>query len=129
MIRGTTAHFTFKIPYPKDELAWATIKFWQEGNTSLYLPITKKLEHCDAPEGSMELCVSLTADETKRFSEKYKGKVQIRAQHSTDGTIFGNRPTLFTVYPMNDGILDEDPTLPAENADNWVVFDGGTVTV
>lgn len=117
------------MPYPKEELAWATIKFWQEGNQSLYLPITKKLEHCDAPEGSTELCVSLTADETKRFSEKYKGKVQIRAQHSADGTIFGNRPTLFTVYPMNDGILDEDPTMPAENADSWVIFDGGTVSV
>jgi hypothetical protein len=72
MIRGTTAQFKFKLPYTKEELAWATIKFWQSRNTNPLLPITKKLEHCDAPDDSKELCVSLTAEETARFSDKYK---------------------------------------------------------
>lgn len=128
MIRGTTAQFKFKLPYTKAELIWATIKFWQPGNTNSYLPITKKLEHCDGPEDSTELCVSLTAEETQRFSEKYKAKVQLRAQHAESGTVFGSRPQLVTVYPMHDEILDEDPTLPAENEDGWIILDGETVT-
>jgi hypothetical protein len=127
MIRGTTAQFKFKLPYAKAELLWATIKFWQSGNPNPFLPITKKLEHCDAPDDSTDLYVSLTADETKRFSEKYKAKVQLRAQHTESGTIFGNRPQLITVYPMNDEILDEDPTMPAENEEGWIILDGDTI--
>lgn len=132
MIRGTTAQFRFKIPYTKSELAWATIKFWQRGNTGTIeapLPITKKLIHCDAPEDSKELCVSLTAEETARFSDKYKANVQLRAQHEASGTVFGTRPQLVTVYPMTDDILDEDPMLPAENAEGWVIFDGEPITI
>lgn len=131
MIRGTTAQFKFKLPYKKDELAWATIKFWQRGNTgtlSAPLPITKKLIHCDSPDDSTELCVSLTAEETSRFSEKYKASVQLRAQHEASGTVFGTRPQLVTVYPMLDEILDENPEMPAENAEGWIVLDGKTIT-
>jgi hypothetical protein len=128
MIRGTTAQFKFKLPYPKEELEWATMKFWQPGNMNEYLPITKKLEDCDAPADSTELCVSLTADQTMIFSEKRKAKVQLRAKHRNSGAVFGSRPQLFTVYPMNDEILEEDPTLPAENEEGWVILDGETVT-
>lgn len=129
MIRGTTAQFKFKLPYPKEELLWATIKFWQQDNPNPFLPITKKLEHCDAPANSKELYVSLTSDETFRFSEKRKAKVQIRAQHGPSGTIFGNHPQLITVYPMNDHILDEeDPIMPENNKDGWIILDGETIT-
>lgn len=128
MIRGTTALFTFKLPYKKSELNWATIKFWQPGNANKALPITRKLEDCDSPDDSTELCVSLLADETMRFSEKYKAKVQLRAQHSDSGTVFGSRPQLFTVYPMHDEIIEEDPTLPAEDEEGWIVLDGEVVT-
>lgn len=124
MIRGTTAQFKFKLPYPKGELDWATIKFWQPSNPNQFDPITKKLIHCDGPDNAPELCVSLTADETIKFSAKYKGNVQLRAQHAASGTVFGCRPTLFTVYPMNDEILEEDPTLPAPNEDGWIILDG-----
>lgn len=127
MIRGTNTQFKFKLPYAKEELAWATMKFWQPNNTHPYLPITKKLEHCETSADSMELCVSLTADETVRFSEKYKAKVQLRAQHAASGTIFGSRPQLFTVYPMSDEIIEEDPTLPAENEEGWIILDGDTI--
>jgi hypothetical protein len=127
MIRGTNAQFKFKLPYTKDELSWATIKFWQPGNDTPFLPITKKLEHCDAPDDSTELCVSLTSEETTRFSEKYKARVQLRAQHAASGTIFGCRPELISVYPMHDGIIEENPELPAENEEGWVILDGKTV--
>lgn len=131
MIRGTTAQFKFKLPCTKGELLWATIKFWQRGNTGTVqapLPITKKLIHCDAPDGSTELYVSLTAEETARFSDKYKAYVQFRAQNATNGTVFGTKPQLVTVYPMLDEILDEDPMLPDANDDGWIVLDGKSVT-
>lgn len=129
MIRGTTAQFKFKLPYTKEELNWATIKFWQSGNTNTLLSITKKLEHCDAPNDSKELCVSLTADETARFSDKYKAKVQLRAQHAQSGTIFGSRTQLITVYPILDEILEEEePIMPPANEEGWIVLDGETVT-
>lgn len=127
MIRGTTAQFKFKLPYPKAELEWVTIKFWQPGNLNSYLPITKKLQHCDAQDDSTELFVSLTADETMRFSEKYKAKVQLRAQHTESGAVFGTHPQLITVYPMNDEILEEDPTMPSKNEDGWIILDGEVV--
>lgn len=128
MIRGTTAQFKFKIPYTKSELSWVTIKFWQPNNPSELLPITKSLEHCDGPEDSTELYVSLTAEETSRFLEKYKAKVQLRAQ-SKDGTIFGCSPKLISVYPMRDDIIDANPELPPENDEGWVIFDGKPIIV
>lgn len=127
MIRGTTTQFKFKLPYTKEELEWVRIKFWQPGNTSTLLPITKALEHCDSSDDSTELCVSLTAEETSRFSEKYKARVQLRGQCVDSGTVFGSRQTLLTVYPMRDDIIEEDPTLPPVNEEGLIVFDGGTI--
>lgn len=68
------------------------------------MPITKKLEDCVAPDDTKWLCVSLTAEETSRFLDKYKAKVQLRAQHAESGTVFGIKPKLVTVYPMSDDI-------------------------
>lgn len=124
MIRGTTAQFKFKLPYPKGELTWATIKFWQPNNPSKLLPITRKLEDCAASDNAMELCVSLTAEETSRFLDKYKANIQLRAQHSKSGTVFGNKPKSITVYPMLDEILEEDPTMPSENEEGMIILDG-----
>lgn len=127
MIRGTTAQFKFKLPYTKDELTWATIKFWQPNNPNELLPITRKLDDCATTDNPMELCVSLTAEETSRFVEKYKAKVQLRAQHAYSGTVFGSRPELVTVYPMSDDILEEDSTMPSVNDEGWIILDGETV--
>ena len=125
MIRGTTAQFKFEIPYAKSELYWATMSFWQPGNNNLST-IIKNLSHCEGSDDSHELYVSLTVPETLQFSEKYKGKVQFRAQ-CIDGTVFGSRPKLFTVYPMQDEVVEEYPELPAVQ-NHWVVFDGGKVS-
>lgn len=125
MIRGTTMQYKFKLPCPKDELEWATIKFWQPNNPSKLLPITRKLADCVAIE-PYELCVSLTAEETSRFLDKYKYKIQIRAKHQ-GGAVFGCKPKLFTVYPMSDDILDEDPMMPAENPEGLIIFDGDEI--
>ena len=128
MIRGTDTQFKFKLPCAKSNLYWVTIKFWQPGNPSPLLPISKRLEHCDAPDDANELCVSLTAEETKRFSDKYKAKVQLRAQRIDDGTVFGSHPKLFTVYPMLDDILSDDAQLPLPDENDWIVLDGKSIT-
>lgn len=127
MIRGTTAQFKFKLPYPKEELSWATIKFWQPQNPSKLLPITRTLEHCHAPDDSKELCVSLTAEETSRFIDKYKANLQLRAQHLESGTVFGTKLIWFTVYPMSDDILEENPVLPEETPEGLIVLDGNSI--
>ena len=126
MIRGTSTQFTFKLPFPKRELQWATIKFWQPHNTSTLLPITKKLEDCDAPDDFEGLCISLNGEETARFLDKFRANVQLRAQH-INGTIFGVRPQFITVYPMNDNIIEEDPTMPPNNATGLIIFDGDEI--
>ena len=127
MIRGTNAQFKFKLPYTKDELVWATIKFWQPQNPSKLLPITKKLQDCKAPADFKGLCVSLTAEETSRFLDTYKAVVQLRACHQGSVTVFGTRPQLITVYPMDDDIIEEDPIvppLPGEDEDGVIILDG-----
>ena len=128
MIRGTTAQFKFKLPYSKNELAWITIKFWQPNNPTELLPIIKKLTNCYDADDSKGLCVSLTAEETSRFLDKYKAKVQFRAQHIKSGTIFGIKPRLITVYPMPDDVIEESPDLPSESEEEWIVLNGGEIT-
>jgi hypothetical protein len=128
VIRGTIAQFRFKLPYKKGDLQWATIKFWQPGNdgtTDAPLPITKRLEHCIAPEDVNELCVELTVAETLRFSDKLKARVQLRAQ-TVYGITFARREQLITVYPIYDGIID-DPTYPGADEDGLIIFDGQRV--
>lgn len=110
MIRGTTAQFKFKLPYSKDELEWIKIKFWQPQNPTL-VPITKIYSHC-SQSGPNEICVSLTEEESAAFSDKYKGKVQFRAKPKKEGgLVFGCPPQLFTVYPMLDELIEEDPNV------------------
>ena len=128
MVRGTTARFKFTLPYMKSELQWVTIKFWQPGNvgtTRAPLPIIKELTHCDSPEGSTELYVSLTAEETSRFSDRLKAKVQLRARHQ-GGTVIGTRAKLIPVYEMDDDILNNNHEWPIEQ-DEWVVLDGDVI--
>lgn len=125
MIRGTTAQFKFKLPYKKNELEWVTIKFWQPRNSSPLLPITRVLSQCDGDADSTELCTSLTAEETKIFLDDRKAMVQFRARH-TNGTVFGSRPNLITVYPMLDDIIEENPTFD-NVSEGFVILDGDPV--
>lgn len=73
------------------------------------------------------LHVVLTAEETMRFSDKHKAKMQFRAKLKSNGRVFGNQsPKLITVYPMNDDLLEED-IVPSSNNYGWVVLDGGSI--
>lgn len=127
MIRGTSGQFRFKIPYKFEELSWVTIKFWQQDNTGTPeapLPITKKLAQCNETDNPYVVCVTLTPEETMRFSDKRKAKVQLRAH--ANGSTFASREELITVYPMRDDIIVEDPSMPAED-EGWIILDGSTI--
>lgn len=127
MIRGTTAQFKFKLPYSYNELADITIKFWQPGNPSDSLPIFKYKANCSERVNN-EIYVSLRPSETALFSDKYKAKLQLRAQPAI-GMPFGSKECLITVYPMPDDIIIDDPTINPEvpTEEGWIVLDGDTI--
>ncbi len=127
MIRGTTAQFKFKLPYSYDELANIVIRFWQPGNFDDALPIIKQKINCSEP-AAREICVSLRPSETALFSDKYKAKMQLRAQPYL-GTPFGSKECLVTVYPMPDDIIVDDPTIDPDNPveDEWIILDGDDI--
>jgi hypothetical protein len=75
---------------------------------------------------SNELYVTLTAEETMRFSDKHKAKMQLRGKLISTGRIFGCKPRLITVYPINDDLLDDD-LIASETNDGWVILDGEPV--
>ncbi len=74
-----------------------------------------------------ELHVVLTAEETMRFSDRHKAKMQFRAKLSSGGKIIGCRPQLITVYPINDDLLGDDLIQPNVDSENWVILDGGYI--
>lgn len=127
MIRGTTAQFKFKLPYSYDELTNITIKFWQPGNPSASLPIYKYKTNCEE-RVKQEIYVSLRPSETARFSDKYKAKLQLRAQPII-GAPFGSKEQLVTVYPMPDDIIIDDPTIDPDTPteEEWIILDGDTI--
>ena len=128
MIRGTTAQFKFKLPYSYDELENITIRFWQPGNYNQSLPILKYKTNCSETVAK-EICVSLRPSETALFSDKYKAKMQLRAQPHF-GSQFGSKEILVTVYPMPDDIIIDDPTIGPDTPvdDEWIILDGQEIT-
>lgn len=129
MIRGTTAPFTFKLPYPKSQIKWATIKFWQDGNS--FSPITKTLTDFDDSDDSYELSVQLTVAETMKFSDRIKAKAQLAAKLKEEfgGGRFGSRQQLITVYPMPDDLIGDVTFDDAPVKEGWTILDGGTVNI
>ena len=128
MIRGTTAQFKFKLPYSYDELSSITIRFWQPGNSNDSLPILKYKSNCEERVAN-EIYVSLRPSETALFSDKYKAKMQLRAQPYI-GAPFGSKEVLVTVYPMPDDIIIDDPTIDPDipTEDGWIILDGQEIT-
>jgi hypothetical protein len=76
---------------------------------------------------SNELYVSLTANETMRFSDRHKAKMQFRAMLKSNGKVIGCKPKLITVYPINDALLGDDIISDPEFDDAWFVLDGKSI--
>ena len=125
MIRGTTVQYKFKLACTKSNLNWITISLWQENNPSSLLPVVKTLDDCYDADDSNELHITLTEEETARFSDKYKAKLQFRAQRKDNGLVFGNeKPEVITVYPMFDA---DKLIIPDAGGDNLIIFDGQSI--
>lgn len=142
MIRGTTASFKFKLPYELQYISWANVVFWQDGYKGTLgnsLPIKKEFINAKDFKDitSKELVVTLSGADTKAFTDKLKGRVQMKGlslEHIENGQIippasFGSIPELFTVYPMDDSIMDGDipEDTPVENG--YIILDGDTISV
>lgn len=128
MIRGTTAQFKFKMPYMFSELEWVNVVFWQTNNQQAQ--IKKTANDCRVTENPNEIVISLTAEETMRFSAKYKAKMQLKARYAATGAIFGTKPETLSVYPMADNIdniVDDGTVTPPIDTDGWVILDGGVI--
>ncbi len=127
MIRGTTETFKFKLPCSCNEIKSVKIVFWQEGNNGPSkdrpLPIVKVLSQCTTTESPQELAVILGQEETLRFSDKRKGKVQMRA-YSESGACFACKPTLFNVYPIIDETILGETILPTPDDGDMIILDG-----
>lgn len=130
MIRGGSCEFRFDLPYDFSDLDSAQIKFWQDNyngpSSSRPLPILKILEQCNRGSKSTELCVTLNREETLRFTDKRKGRVQLSGLTKT-GIPIMSKERLFTVYPsFNDDVLDDD-VQPTPDYGGWIRLDGGRV--
>lgn len=127
MIRGTNAEFRWKLPYNFDELALVKITFWQDNNngpsSSRYLPIIKIKEQCVLGAQPNELSVVLNQEETLRFTDKRKAKVQLRATTTTGIPIASHEQSIM-VYPVHDDSILDDTVLPTPDYNGIVLLDG-----
>ena len=149
MIRGTTATFKFKMPHQLQYIDQVKVTFWQNGHygiagselpkSKIYTPKTtcESLPENDPYHTSTDLIVVLSGSETKAFTDKLKARVQIKASNiaytnengvTIAASTFGSRPQLFTVYPMEDGIIDGvyDEDMPTEN-NGYIILSGGNI--
>ena len=127
MIRGTTAQFKFKLPYKFSDIKVVKVVFWQPSNSGISkdrpLPIVKVLEQCSQGESLNELTISLSQEETLRFSDKKKAYVQLRAE-SNDGYIFASKQEPLTVYPIYDDTILGDIITPTPDDQGCIILDG-----
>lgn len=131
MIRGASEEFRFKLPYNLSEIEKVKITFWQEYNNGPSpdrpLPILKVLEQCRQGDAPNVISVTLNSEETLRFSEKIKAKVQLRARTFT-GIPVNSAEELITVYPVQDDSILDGEILPTPTLDGWIYLDGKNIT-
>lgn len=127
MIRGTNAEFRFKLPYDFSDISTVKITFWQDNNNGPSkdrpLPIIKTIGQCSQGDQANVCSVTLNQEETLRFTEKRKAKVQLRAITST-GTPIASPQQLITVYPVYDDTVLDDVVLPTPSYDELIILDG-----
>lgn len=143
MIRGTTAGFTFTLPYPVNKLARATVTFWQDGyeGTEFYpLPIIKSFDNFSESDNSEQLTVTLSPFETRCFTDKLKARVQLvaRTREIKNGETneiiepsvrFASRVSLITVHPINDDMIEDNPEdIAPTDEEGWIILDGQEIT-
>ena len=130
MIRGGNIEFRFDLSYSFDDLAVVKILFWQENyngpTKDRPLPIVKILEQCHPGDKPTDLGVTLNQEETLRFTDKRKAKVQLRAATKTGIPII-TKQHLVSVYPSKDDSILDGEVWPTPTYDGWVRLDGESI--
>lgn len=128
MIRGTTAQFKFNLPYELRQINYVEVFFWQPGDSFSNTPSVEIPKTISGYSSDKKiLYVSLHQEETKLFSEKKLGYVQLRGV-AADGTVFASKQESFIVYPYySNGSIGEPPEINDDNNDGWSVIDSGYV--
>jgi hypothetical protein len=137
MIRGTTAPFKFNVPYAWKEICAIEATFTQKKDDGSQLSIIKAYDtrwNVNINPGGFTpdvdnpniVYVVLDPEETLRFSDKRKAKVQIKVYCQHKGTV-ANKPVLFTVYPINNDSILEDAGEPVPE-NNMRILDAGKIS-
>lgn len=137
MIRGGSVEFRFTLPYNFSAVTAARVYFWQTGysgpSDSRPLPILKTLEQCRQGGKPTELGVVLNQEETLRFTDRRKARVQMKAM-SVGGVPVISPEYLIPVYSAyDDSIFDgenwpDSPSWPTPDGNEWIILDGKSVT-
>lgn len=125
MVRGANSEFRFNLPYDFSSVTSLNIVFWQEGNDSSTLPIVKHREDCYAGVTPKQIVVFLNSEETLRFSDRRKARVQLIG--AAGAVPIASPIQLIPVYPIYDGVIPDDDILPPPSADGWIILDGEPV--
>lgn len=130
MIRGTNQEFRFDLSCDFADLVNVSVAFWQDNNSgpAKYrpLPIIKVKGQCAPCNEANQLSVVLNQEETLRFSDKRKAKVQLRGV-TRDGRPIATMEHLIKVYPVyDDSILDGD-ILPTPTYEDLIILDGKNI--
>lgn len=129
MIRGTNAQFRFEIPYDFDDVEYIDILFWQDGNSgpskNRPLPIVKIKSDCTWLESDKVIMVKLNPEETARFMDDRKARVQLSAT-TYSGIRFANKQHLITVEPLHDD-LEIGDIMPPPQIPEGYILDAGIV--
>ena len=127
MIRGTNAEFRFKLPYDFSELSVIQITFWQDNNdgpsNTRPLPIVKVKEQCSQGDQPNICRVILHQEETLRFTDQRKAKIQLRGVTAA-GVPFASPQRLITVYPVYDDSVLDGTVVPTPSYEGIIILDG-----
>lgn len=130
MVRGTNQEFRFKLSCSFADLATVRVTFWQDGNDgpAKYrpLPIVKVKAQCAPCDEANQCSVTLNQEETLRFSEKRKAKVQLRGV-TYDGRPVATLEHLIKVYPVHDDSILDGDILPTPTYEDLIILDGQNI--
>jgi hypothetical protein len=130
MIRGTNQEFRFKLSCAFGELARVSVVFWQDNNNgpASYrpLPIIKSKAQCAPCDDVNQCSVTLNQEETLRFSERRKAKVQLRGV-TYDGRPIATLEHLIKVYPVHDDSILDGDIIPTPTYEDLIILDGQNI--
>ncbi len=137
MIRGTTAPFKFNVPYAWPDICAIEATFTQKKDDGSQLAIVKEYDTRwgesinpggFAPDENNPniIYVILDPEETLQFSDKRKAQVQVKVYCPKKGTV-ANKPVRFTVYPINNDNIFEDPGEPMPGDNSVRILDAGEI--